>query len=164
MYMVNDIPDGEKVSGFKWCPLRNTLTYTACTVTRVSARSTTRGHCCQDIPLGTYDRKQRRWTLKGNHTEVDHLMTLIRKGDDGSLAILEKMRSVPWKARPPNVRKIISRCEERDDPWENIPQEDDCTSEMSEDTSPSQVDIPREVPLAPPQTQLLRRQGDLPVW
>ena len=65
---------------------------------------------------------------------------------------------------PPNVRKIISRCEERDDPWENIPQEDDCTSEMSEDTSPSQADIPREVPLAPPQTHLLRRQGDLPAW
>ena len=52
-------------------------------------------------------------------------MTLIRKGDDESLAILEKMRAAPWKARPPNAREIISRCEERDDPWENIPREDD---------------------------------------
>jgi hypothetical protein len=104
MYMGNDIPDGEKGSGFKWCPLRNTLAYTACTVTRVSARRTTRGHCRQDIPLGMYDRKQRRWTLKGNHTEVDKLMTLIRKGDDVSLAVLEKMRTAPWKARPPNAR------------------------------------------------------------
>jgi hypothetical protein len=91
-------------------------------------------------------------------------MTLIRKGDDVSLLILEKMRAAPWKARPPNVRKIISRCEKRDDPWENIPQEDDCTSEMSEDTSSPQTDIPREVPPDPPQTQLSRRQGDLPDW
>ena len=92
------------------------------------------------------------------------MMKLIRKGDDVSLAILEKMRAAPWKARPPNVRQIINRCEERDDPWENIPQEDDCTSEMSEDTSPLQADIPREDPPAPPQTQFLRRQGDLPAW
>jgi hypothetical protein len=35
---------------------------------------------------------------------------------------------------------------------------------MSEDTSPPQSDIPREDPPAPPQTQLLRRQGDLPDW
>jgi hypothetical protein len=163
MYMGNDIPEGEKGSGFKWCPLRNTLAYTACTVTRVSSRRTTRGHCRQDIPLGTYDRKQQRWTLKGNHTEVDYLMKLIRKGDDVSLSTLEKIRAAPWKARPPNIRQIIRRCEERDDPWENIPQED-CTSEMSEDISPPQADIPQEDPHAPPQTQFLRRQGDLPNW
>jgi hypothetical protein len=78
----------------------------------------------------------KRWTLKGNHTEVDTLMTLIRKGDDVFLTVLEKMRAAPWKTRPPNARMIINRCEERDDPWEDIPQEDDYTSEMSEDTSP----------------------------
>jgi hypothetical protein len=114
--MDNDIPKGEKGSGFKWCPLRNTLTYTVCTVTRVSSRRTTRGHCRLDIPLGTYDRKQQRWTLKGNHTEVDYLMKLIRKEDDVSLSTLEKIRAAPWKTRPPNVRQIIRRCEERDDP------------------------------------------------
>ncbi len=130
MYMGNDIPKGEKDIGFKWCPLRNTLTYTSCTVTRVSARHTTRGHYRQDIPLGTYDRKQQRWTLRGNHTEVDYLMKLIRKGDDVSLATLEKIRTAPWKEKPPNVRETIRRYEERDDPWENIPQED-CTSEAS---------------------------------
>jgi hypothetical protein len=53
--------------------------------------------------------------------------------------------------------------EERDDPWENIPQED-CTSEMSKEISPSQTDIPQEDPHSPPQPQLLRRQGDLPNW
>ena len=161
MYMGNDIPDGEQGSGFKWCPLRNTLTHTACTVTRVSARRTTRGHCRQDIPLGMYDRKQRRWTLKGNHTEVAKLMSLIKKGDDVSLAVLEKMLAAPWKARPPNARMIANRCEERDDPWENIPQEDDCTSEMSEDTP--QADDHREASHAPTQTQSWR-QRDLPAW
>ncbi len=139
------------------------MAYTACTVTRVSSRRTTRGHCRQDIPLGTYDRKKHRWTLKGNHTEVDYLMKLIRKGDNVSLSKLEKIRAAPWKARPPNIRQIIRRCEERDDPWENIPQED-CTSEMSADISPPQADIPQEDPHAPPQTQFLRRQGDLPNW
>jgi hypothetical protein len=94
---------------------------------------------------------------------VDYLMKLIRKGDDVSLATLEKIRESPWKARPPNVRETLRRCEERDDPWENIPQED-CTSEMSKETSPPQVDIPQEDPHASPQTQLLRRQGDLPNW
>ena len=29
MHIGNDIPDGEKGSGFKWCPLRNALAYTA---------------------------------------------------------------------------------------------------------------------------------------
>ena len=163
MHIGNDIPDGEKGSGFKWCPLRNALAYTACTVTRVSARRTTRGHYRQDIPLGTYDRKQQRWTLKGNHMEVDYLMKLIRKGDDVSLSILEKIRAAPWKARPPNVRQTIRRCEERDDPWEDIPQED-CASEMSEDISPPRTDSPQEDPYSPPRSQLLRRRGDLPNW
>ena len=161
MHMGNDIPVGERGCAHKWCPVRNTLSHTACTVTKVSVRRTTRGHCRQDIPLGTYDRKSGRWTLKGNHKEVDKLMSLIRKGDDVSLAILEKMRAAPWKARPPNVRTVIDRCKERDDPWEDIPQEEDGTSEMSADTS--QVDDHRAAPHAPTETQA-RRQRDLPAW
>ncbi len=161
MYMDNDIPNGERGCAHKWCPLRNTLAHTACTVTRVSARRTTKGHCRQDIPLGTYDRKLQRWTLRGKHTEVDKLMSLIRKGDDVSLAVLEKMRASPWKARPPNPRTVINRCEERDDPWEDIPQEEDGTSEMSADTS--QADDLRAVPHAPTVAQS-RRQRDLPAW
>jgi hypothetical protein len=47
--------------------------------------------------------------LRGNHSEVDKLMSLIRKGDDVSLAVLEKMKTAPWKARPPNDRTIINR-------------------------------------------------------
>jgi hypothetical protein len=161
MHMGNDIPEGGRGSGLKWCPLRNELTYTVCTVTRVSTRRTTRGHCRQDIPLGTYDRKQQRWTLKGNQTEVEYLMKLIRRGDDVSLAILEKIRASPWKARPPNVRQTIRNCEERDDPWEDISQED-CSSEMSEDIP--QADIPPEDLHSPPRTQFLRKRGDLTVW
>jgi hypothetical protein len=99
--------------------------------------------------------------LRGNHSEVDRLMSLIRKGDDVSLAVLEKMKAVPWKARPPNARTIINRCEERDDPWEDIPQEEDCALEMLDDTS--QTDDHRAAPHAPMQTQS-RRQRDLPVW
>ena len=137
------------------------MAYTACTVTRVSTRRTTRGHCRQDIPLGTYDRKQERWTLKGNHTEVDYLMKLIRKGDDASLAILEKIRVAPWEVKPPNIRQTIKRFEERDDPWEDIPQED-CPSVTSEDIP--QADTSHEDPHTLPRTQLLRKRGDLPDW
>ena len=97
--------------------------------------------------------------MKGNHKEVDKLMLLIRKGDDVSLDVLEKMRAAPWKARPPNVRTVINRCKERDDPWEDIPQEEDGTSEMSADTS--QTDDHRAAPHAPTETQS-RRQRDLP--
>jgi hypothetical protein len=95
MHMGNDIPEGSRGAGLKWFPLRNEMDYTACTVTRVSARRTTRGHCRQDIPLGAYDRKQQRWTLKGNHTEVEYLMKMIRRGDDDSLAILREDKDRP---------------------------------------------------------------------
>jgi hypothetical protein len=57
MYIGNDIPEGETGSGLKWCPLRNEMASTACMVTRVTARRTTRGQCRQDIPLGVYDRQ-----------------------------------------------------------------------------------------------------------
>jgi len=127
MHIGNDIPDGEKGSGSKWCPLRNTLAYTACTVTRVSARRTTRGHYRQDI------------------------------------SILEKIRAASWKTRPPNIRQIIQGCEERDDPWEDIPQED-CVSETSEDTAPPWKDTSREDPFPPPRSQPLWKQRDLPNW
>jgi hypothetical protein len=91
-------------------------------------------------------------------------MKLIRKGDDVSLAILEKIRAAPWKVRTPNVRQIIRRCEERDDPWENIPQEDDCTSDVGRHfTAPSEHPSGRPT-CSLVQTQLLRRQGDLPDW
>jgi hypothetical protein len=63
IHMGNDIPAGEAGRGLKWCPIRNELAHTSCTVTRVSVRRSTRGHCRQDIPLGIYDRKQQRWTL-----------------------------------------------------------------------------------------------------
>jgi hypothetical protein len=53
MYMGNDIPEGEKGSGFKWYPLRNTLAHTVCTVTNVSDRRTTRGHGRRCIPSHT---------------------------------------------------------------------------------------------------------------
>jgi hypothetical protein len=99
--------------------------------------------------------------LKGNHKEVDKLMSLIRKGDDVSLDVLEKMRAAPWKARPPNVRTVIDKYKERDDPWEDIPQEEDDTPEMSADTS--QADDHRAAPHAPTETQS-RRQRDLPAW
>ena len=161
MYMGNDIPEGSRGAGLKWCPLRNEMAYTACTVTRVSTRRTTRGHCRQDIPLGAYDRKQQRWTLKGHHTEVEYLMKMIRRGDDASLAILEKIRAAPWKTRPPNVRQIIRKCGERDDPWEDIPQEDS-PSEMSEDIP--QTDTPSEDLPSPPRTQPRRNRRDLVDW
>jgi hypothetical protein len=83
------------------------------------------------------------------------------KGDDVSLAVLEKMKTAPWKARPPNSHTVINRSEERDDPWEDLPQEEDCVLEMLEDTS--QTGDHRATPHAPMQTQS-RRQRDLPAW
>ena len=104
MHMANDIPEGARGSGLKWCPIRNEASYSACTVTRVSTRRTARGYCRQDIPLGNYDRKQRRWTLQRKHKEIDFLINLTKRGDDSSLDILDKLRSAPWRQRPPNLK------------------------------------------------------------
>jgi hypothetical protein len=95
MHIGNDIPTGEAGSGLKWCPIRNELAHTSCTVTRVSARRSTRGHCRQDIPLGIYDRKQQRWTLKEKTDEIAYLLKLAGKSDDSSMIILDKIRSAP---------------------------------------------------------------------
>ena len=92
MYIGNNIPEGEVGCGLKWCPVRNEMASTACTVTRVTTRRTSRGHCRQDIPLGEHDRKHQRWTLPGKTSETASLMKLTTKGDDSSLAILEKIR------------------------------------------------------------------------
>ena len=110
MYIGNDIPEGETGSGLKWCPLRNEMACTACTVTRVTARRTTRGQCRQDIPLGVYDRQQQRWTLRDKTDEISYLLHLARKSDDLSLTILDRIRSAPWKSRSPNLRLIREKC------------------------------------------------------
>ena len=115
LHMGNDIPEGSRGGGLKWCPLRNEPSYTACTVTKVTSRRTTGGHCRQDIPLGEYDWKHRRWTLKGKHKEVEYLVNLVKKGDDSSLVILDKLRSTPWKNRPPNIKQTIIKCREREE-------------------------------------------------
>lgn len=95
IHMANDIPEGARGSGLKWCPIRNEASYTACTVTRVSTRLTGRGYCRQDIPLGNYDRRHKRWTLHGKQREIDFLINLVKRGDDVSLAILDKLRTTP---------------------------------------------------------------------
>ena len=82
MYMGNDIPTGETGSGLKWCPIRNEMSHTSCTVTRVSARRSTRGHCRQDIPLGIYDRKQQKWTLKDRTDEITKEKKFMALGED----------------------------------------------------------------------------------
>ena len=79
MYIGNDIPEGEGGRGLKWCPLRNEIRCTACTVTRVTARRSTRGHCRQDIPLGVYDRQEQRWTLRDKTDEATIKQTLSTK-------------------------------------------------------------------------------------
>ena len=95
MHIGNDIPQGETGSGLKWCPLRNEIEYTTCTVTRVTARRSVRGHCRQDIPLGVYNRKKERWTLRDKTDEIFYLLHLVRKRDDLSLTILDRIRSDP---------------------------------------------------------------------
>ena len=122
MHIGNDIPQGEAGSGLKWCPLRNEVAYTACTVTRVTARRSTRGHCRQDIPLGIYDRKQQRWTLKDKTDEITYLLHLARKGDYLSLTILDRIRSAPWNSRSPNLRMVREKCEIRAAQWQHMPQ------------------------------------------
>jgi hypothetical protein len=113
MHIDNDIPTGEAGSGLKWCPIRNEIAHTSCTVTRVSARRSTRGHCRQDIPLGIYDRKQQRWTLKGKTDEIAYLLKLAGKSEDSSMIILDKIRSDPWNSKSPNLRIEKDKCEHR---------------------------------------------------
>jgi hypothetical protein len=122
MHIGNDIPTGEAGSGLKWCPIRNELAHTSCTVTRVSARRSTRGHCRQDIPLGIYDRKQQRWTLRDKTEEIAYLLKLAGKSDDSSMIILNKIRSAPWNSKPPNLRIVKEKCEHRATQWQQIPQ------------------------------------------
>ena len=122
MHIGNDIPTGEAGSGLKWCPIRNELAHTSCTVTRVSARRSTRGHCRQDIPLGIYDRKQQRWTLRDKTEEIAYLLKLTGKSDDSSMIILNKIRSAPWNSKPPNLRIVKEKCQHRATQWQQIPQ------------------------------------------
>jgi hypothetical protein len=65
MHMGNDIPRDDEGCELKWCPIRNKLDETTCTITKVTSRRTTRGHCRQEIPMGVYDRNRQRWTFKG---------------------------------------------------------------------------------------------------
>ena len=79
-------------------------------------------HCSQDIPLGIYDRKQQRWTLKDKTDEIAYLLKLAGKSDDSSMIILDKIRSAPWKSKPPNLRIVKEKCEHRATQWQKIPQ------------------------------------------
>ena len=45
MHIGNDIPKDEDGCGLKWYPIRNEMGVTTCTVTKVTDRRTTRGHC-----------------------------------------------------------------------------------------------------------------------
>jgi hypothetical protein len=78
--------------------------------------------CCQDIPLGIYDRKQQRWTLKDKTDEIAYLLKLAGKSDDSSMIILDKIRSDPWNSKPPNLRLMKEKCEHRATQWQQIPQ------------------------------------------
>ena len=115
MNIGNDIPQGTVGSGLKWFPLRNEVTYTDCTVTRVTTRRSTREHCRQDIPLVIYDRNQQRWTLEGKTDEITYLLHLVRKSDDLSLTIPDRIRLSPWNSRPPNLHMMKEKCEIRVD-------------------------------------------------
>ena len=68
-------------------------------------------HCRQDIPLGEYDRKHRRWTLKGKHKEVEYLVNLVKKGYDVSLDILDKLRSTPWRIGHRTLKRLSQSVE-----------------------------------------------------
>ncbi len=98
------------------------MAHTSCTVTRVSARRSTRGPYRQDIPLGIYDRKQQRWTLKDRTDEITYLLKLAVKDDDSSMIILDKIRSAPWNLKPPNLCIVQEKCEHRATQCQQIPQ------------------------------------------
>ena len=79
-------------------------------------------HCRQDIPLGIYDRKQQRWTLRDKTEEIAYLLKLAGKSDESSMIILDKIRSDPWNSKPPNLRIAKEKCEHRATQWQQIPQ------------------------------------------
>lgn len=106
-----------------WNSLRdnvNEMGTTVCTVTKVTVRRTSRGHCRQDIPLGEYDRKLQGWTLQVKTRETMYLMKLTTRGDDSSLEILNKIRSGKWNSRPPNPRLTKTKHETSEEHWTDI--------------------------------------------
>ena len=104
MHIRNDIPKDEDGCGLKWCPIQNEMCVTTCTVTKVTDRRITRGHCRQEIPMGEYDRNRQRWSLKGKTKETSYLLKMTMSGGDSSLVILNKIRKRKWNSRPPNPR------------------------------------------------------------
>jgi hypothetical protein len=104
IHIGNDIPRDDEGCGLKWCPIRNKLGETTSRVTKVTSRRTTRGHCRQEIPMGSYDRDRQRWTFKGKTKETAYLLKLASKGDNSSLSILNKIRTKKWNSAPPNSR------------------------------------------------------------
>ena len=111
MHIGSYIPMDKEVCGLKWCPIRNEMGTTACTVTKVTVRRTARGHCRQEIPMGEYDRNRRRWSLKGKTKETLYLRKMATRVGDSSLAILNKIRTRKWNSRPPNPRLTKARQE-----------------------------------------------------
>lgn len=106
MYIGNDIPKGEVGCCLKWCPVRNEMASTACTVTRVTARRRSRGHGRQDIPLGEYDRKHQRWTPPGKNTSKKGKMQ-CQRGTRISLILH------PPFHRPPRASSLRVHCSQR---------------------------------------------------
>ena len=139
IHIGNDIPTDEDGCGLKWCPIRNELGTTTCTVTKVMVRRTTRGHCRQEIPLGEYDRNRQRWSLKGKTKETSYLLKMVMRGDESSLAILNKIRTRKWNSKPPNPRLTEEKQESSEEICQSIPVSPSSTPPSSPHKRPANI-------------------------
>ena len=140
MHIGNDIPKGQEGCGFKWCPIRNELGETTCTVTKVTTRRTTKGHCRQEIPMGEYNRNRQHWSLKDKTKETLYLLKMAARGDDSSLAVLNKIRTRKWNSTPPNPRATRAKQGTPAETWQGIP------TSPSSTPPPSPRHLPTDIP------------------
>ena len=139
MHIRNDIPKDEDGCGLKWYPIRNEMGVTTCTVTKVTVRRTTRGHCRQEIPMGEYDRNRQRWSLKGKTKETSYLLKMAMRGGDSSLAILNKIHKRKWNSRPPNPHLTETKQETTEENWQDIPTSPSPTPPSSPRSRPTDI-------------------------
>ena len=86
--------------------------------------------------MGEYDRNRQRWTLKGKTKETSYLLKLATKGDNSSLAILDKIRTRKWNSAPPNSHLTGARQETSEESWQDIPTSPSSTPPSSQRNRP----------------------------
>jgi hypothetical protein len=78
--------------------------------------------------------------LKAKQKETSYLLKLATKGDNSSLAILDKIRTRKWNSAPPNSRSTGENQETSEESWQEIPDSPSSTPPSSPRNRP--IDTP----------------------